>query len=377
MQKIKILRLTTIPLTLNLLLKNQLKYLNNKYEIVAISSPGIDLLEVRNREGVRTIPIKMVRNISLFKDIYSLFKLLFIISRERPLIIHSNTPKASLLSMFAGFILKIPVRVYTITGLRYEGCEGIKRRLLIYIEKITCYFSTHVLCESNGVLNKILLENINLNKVQLLNPSNLNGVDPEYFNPFLSYPNYRSKFKLSTNDFIFLFVGRVSRDKGIFELISAFKKLEVENNNLKLLVLGTLELNELEKKTFYQEIHFSNNIITHEFSRDIRPFLNVCDCLVLPSYREGFPNVILEAGSMGKPVIMSNVNGSEEYICDINGLVFKNKDTNDLYDKMYCLSLNKNSYNSNQIRQRILNNFSSEMVYKELDRFYSKFAILN
>lgn len=371
MKRVKIIRLTTIPLTMNLLLKNQLRFLNQFFEVVLVSSQGEDFAEVISREGVKGVAVKMEREIKILSDIFSLFKLIFLFFKENPKIIHSNTPKSSLLSMFAGWLLRVDLRVYTIGGLRFEGVVGTKRKLLIFIEKITCFFSTHVLCESIGVKNKIEQVGINGEKIFLLSPGNLNGVDTNYFNPNL-YDNIkiRQKFNIPEKEFVFLFVGRIVKDKGVFELLDAFKGLCKVNSNVSLFIVGPNDENGIDFEIFQNLCSNSNKVFYFDFMKDIREFLVLCNCLVLPSYREGFPNVVLEAGSMGKPVIMTNINGHHEYLNGTNGILTKIADSSDLLNKMNLIINNNININPQKIRQFVIENFESTLVYNALLDFY-------
>jgi glycosyltransferase involved in cell wall biosynthesis len=371
MKRLKLIRLTTIPLTMNLLLKNQLRFLNQFFEVILVSSPGNDFNEVQSREGVKGLAIKMEREINLISDIKSLFKLFYLFLIEKPKIIHSNTPKSSLLSMFAGWLLRVDLRIYTIGGLRFEGVFGFKRSILIFIEKITCYFSTHILCESIGVKNKIEQFGVKGKKVYLLSPSNLNGVDTKHFDPNQYDGNkIRKKFNIPQNEFVFLFVGRIVKDKGVFELLEAFKQLCVSNSNTSLYIVGPNDKQGDDFKLFENSYANNNKVYYFDFKNDIREFLVLCDCFVLPSYREGFPNVVLEAGSMGKPVIMTDVNGYHEYLNKSNGLLTKIGDPIDLFDNMVLIKNSIGNYSPIGIRKFVVENFESTIVHGALLEFY-------
>lgn len=371
MKRLKLIRLTTIPLTMNLLLKNQLRFLNQFFEVILVSSPGDDFNEVQSREGVKGLAVKMEREINLITDIKSFFKLFYLFLIEKPKIIHSNTPKSSLLSMFAAWLLRVDLRIYTIGGLRYEGVFGIKRFILIFIEKITCYFSTHVLCESIGVKNKIEKFGVKGKKIYLLSPSNLNGVDTKHFDPNL-YDSYkiREKFNIPQNEFVYLFVGRIVKDKGVFELLEAFKQLCIRNSNTSLYIIGPYDKKGDDFKLFQNLCSRNNKVRYFDFNNDIREFLALGDCFVLPSYREGFPNVVLEAGSMGKPVIMTDVNGHHEYLNESNGLLTTIGDPNNLLDNLELIINTIGNYSPIEIRKFVVENFESSIVHQVLLEFY-------
>jgi glycosyltransferase involved in cell wall biosynthesis len=376
MKKIKLLRITTVPMTLNLLLKNQLIFLSNYFDILAVSSPGLDLEIVKDRENVPTFPINMSREFNLILDIKSFFLLLKLFRLEKPDIVHANTPKASLLSMCISYILRIKIRVYTIGGLRFESEIGIKRKILICAEKLTCYFSTHILCESIGVLEKVQLEKISKKKLYKLSPSNLNGVNESYWDPNLfsniEIDRTRNKFNLTNINFVFIYVGRIIRDKGIFELLNAFIDHNSIYINSRLFILGDFELSDADRFIFDELCYNNRNIHIHGFMSDFRFIMAISNCLILPSYREGFPNVVLEAGCMGLPVIMTKVNGSEEYINAFNGIKIEIANTYQLFESMNFMIKEFKLYNKALIRDNTIKNFSSKLVYESLLEFYNE-----
>jgi glycosyltransferase involved in cell wall biosynthesis len=273
--------------------------------------------------------------------------------------------------MFAAWLLRVDLRIYTIGGLRYEGVFGFKRSVLIFIEKITCYFSTHVLCESIGVKNKIEQFGVKGKKIYLLSPSNLNGVDTKHFDPNLYDNNkIRQQFNIPQNEFVFLFVGRIVKDKGVFELLESYNQLCTRYSNTSLYIIGPNDKQGDDFKLFENLCSRNNKVYYFDFNNDIREFLVLSNCFVLPSYREGFPNVVLEAGSMGKPVIMTNVNGYHEYLNKSNGLLTTIGDSNNLLDKMDLIINTIGNYSPIEIRNFVVENFESTIVHQVLLEFY-------
>ena len=149
----KLIRTATVPISLNVLLKGQLQFLNKNFDVIAISGHDEHLLEVENREGIKTISVAFERQIAPFKDLVSLFKLYKVLKKEKPFIIHSITPKAGLLSMIAGYFANVPIRMHTFTGLVFPTRTGFMQQLLIAMDKILCHFATHIYPEGNGVKN--------------------------------------------------------------------------------------------------------------------------------------------------------------------------------------------------------------------------------
>ncbi|MBP5692300.1 MAG: glycosyltransferase family 4 protein [Bacteroidales bacterium] len=353
MEKKKIIRLTTVPLSLNVFCKDLLKELSKDYEVVAVSSPGKDLEEVAQREGVRTIAIPIERRMSPFKDLKTLFSLIKIFKKEKPAMIHSMTPKAGLLGMMAAKFAGVKVRIHTFTGLVFPSATGIKRRILKFTDKLTCKYATRVIPEGKGVMKDLLENKVTKKPLKVLGNGNVRGVDMNYY--CLGDEVKAKAGNLRKDDvFTFLFVGRVVADKGINELVEAFSKLYDEKPNIRLLLVGGFEegVDPVSEKT-------KDLILNHEgislygWKDDVREFYAASDCFVLPSYREGFPNSVLEAGAMGKPCIVTDINGANEIIVEgENGLIVPPKNAEAIYSAMKRIFEDKDLYNKLQMNAR-------------------------
>mgnify|MGYP003754351161 CR=1 FL=1 len=325
-------------MSLNLLLKGQLMYLNEFYEVTAISGPGKDLEEVRDREKVKIKAIEMSREISIFKDFNALIKLYRYFKKEKPDIVHSITPKAGLLSMIAARLAGVPVRMHTFTGLIFPYRKGVLKFILIWMDRLLAESATHIYPEGKGVKKDLEHYRITSKPLKIIANGNVNGIDAAYFNtsqvPLFTQENLRNSLGIKENDFVFIFVGRLVRDKGINELVAAFKKITEEHQlNLhtkqpKLVLVGPLEqdLDPLKSETL-SEIQNNPHIISVGFQAEVRSYFAISNALVFPSYREGFPNVVLQGLAMELPAIVTNINGCNEIISrGKNGIIIAVKE---------------------------------------------------
>lgn len=332
MNKKKIIRATTIPQSLNAFCRGMLKELSEEYEVVAVSSPGPVLEEVSHREGVRVIGVPMERHISLLKDLRSLWKMWRVMRRERPVMVHSMTPKAGLICMMAAWLARVPRRVHTFTGLVWPTSAGLKRRVLMATDWLTCACATHVIPEGEGVKSDLLNHGITRKDIKVLGYGNVRGIDMEHYSPDAVSPLTGS----ANAGFTFVFVGRIVRDKGINELVSAFDRLHRQHGDIRLILIGPRE-DDLDPvlPTTLERINQGDGIEAVGSQRDVRPYYLSADALVFPSYREGFPNVVIEAGAMGLPSIVTDINGSREIINDgENGVIVPPRDEQALYEAM-------------------------------------------
>ncbi len=426
----KLFRIATVPESLDILLRGQLRYLNQFYDVTAISSGGDELEDLEKREEVKTHAISMKRSISPLWDLLSLWKLYRYFRKEKPTIVHSITPKAGLLAMIAAYLAGVPVRMHTFTGLIFPYKTGMMKYVLILMDKLLCACATHIYPEGKGVKYDLERYRITRKNLNVIANGNVNGIDLHHFDPrsiALDEINLlREHLEVKENDFVFIFLGRIVKDKGVNELISAFKSISelvddkqmnttidnindreqidvaadrkegiAENyfsnissvtglklrnrlgkiiypqhgtssvylipegdivttktadhntplqteslgSNVKLLLVGSMQdkQNPILGLT-RAEIERNPHIIRAGFVKDVRPYLALADCLVLPSYREGFPNAVLQAGAMNLPCIVSDINGCNEIITNgINGLVVPAKSEEKLEKAMLKL----------------------------------------
>ncbi|MBV7440791.1 glycosyltransferase family 4 protein [Weeksellaceae bacterium TAE3-ERU29] len=375
---IKIIRSSTVPVSLDILLKGQLQYLNQFYNIKAVSGKGKNLENVKNREGVEVIELEMQRQISPMKDFISLVKMYFLLKKEKPTIVHSITPKGGLITMLAGKLAGVPVRIHTFTGLIFPYREGFMQKLLIYMDRLLCASATHIFPEGDGVKKNLIKYKITQKPLEIIANGNVNGIDTEHYSKAQISPEIiselKNKYNLKDTDFIYCFVGRLVKDKGITELINAFSS--IKEPNTKLILVGRQEphLDPLDEKTI-QEIESNPNIISVGFQSDIRPFLAVSDCFVFPSYREGFPNVVLQAQSMELPCIVTDISGSNEIIQqNVNGIIINKKDEEALKQSMIELKNNNNFliHLKQNTRNNIIEKYSQKLVWESLHQKYEE-----
>ena len=362
----KIVRAATIGLSLNVFCRGLLKELKEEgYEVVALSSPDADLEEVGEREGVRTVGVAMERRMSPLKDLVSLVKLVSVLKKERPDMVHSMTPKAGLLCMMAAKMTNVPVRVHTFTGLVWPTSTGMMRWVLMLTDKITCACATHVVPEGEGV-KQDLQRCITRKPLKVLGYGNVKGIDLEYWKRSL---NTEKSQRLT-----FVFVGRLVREKGINELVSAFVRLNKEHADTRLLLVGPYEENIdpvlPETKRLIEECGAIEAVGSQ---KDVRPFYEQSDVLVFPSYREGFPNVVIEAGAMELPSIVTDINGSREIIEEgKNGLIVPPCDEQALYAAMRWMveCPEERSRMAENARPMVANRFEQGFVRKCLKEYY-------
>lgn len=376
-KKHKLIRITTVPISLKTLLKGQLKFMSSTYEVIGISSSGNELNEVRSNEEVEVIVVEMTRKISPFKDLKSLYKLYTIFRKEKPYIVHSHTPKAGIVSMLAAKFAGVPHRLHTVAGLPLMEATGNKRKLLNFVEKLTYQCATNVYPNSKGLYD-FILENkfVKKAKLKVLGNGSSNGINTNHFDTNLISSEQKQQLtetlKIKPTDFVFIFVGRLVADKGINELVKAFIKINKKNDNAKLILVGLFEeeLDPLASSTL-EAIENIPNIISVGFQQDVRIYFAISDCLVFPSYREGFPNVVMQAGAMGLSSIVSDINGCNEIIEEgINGEIVPVKDCDALYNSMERM-INNPDWNTS-LRKK-----SREMIVSRYDQAVIWNAILD
>ena len=371
----KLIRITTIPISIEKLLENQLFFMKDYYEVKAISSDKENLERVGKLQKVPVYPVEMTREITPWQDLKALWKLYRYFKKEQPLIVHTHTPKAGTIGMIASKLAGVPNRLHTVAGLPLLETKGNKRKLLNLVEKITYACASKIFPNSNGLKNIITKEGFcKPDKIKIIANGSTNGINTQIFNPEMVSNEEQIHLKktlgITSTDFVFIFVGRLTGDKGINELLLVFRKIAMEFKNTKLLLVGFFETNldPLQKDTL-SEIENNPQVIHVPFQNDVRPYYTVSNILVFPSYREGFPNAILEAGAMGLPTITTNINGCNEIIEDQkNGILIPPKDTDALFTAMKKVMLDPSfrSHLKQNARPMILSRFEQILVWEAL-----------
>lgn len=379
----KLIRVTTLPISMEKLLENQLEFMKSHFEITAIAcseSEGTNLEEYGKKVGMKTFSIEFTRSITPFQDIKTLLKLYKFLKKEKPQIIHSHTPKAGMVSMIAAKLARVPIRIHTVAGLPLEEATGMKKVLLKSIEKITYAAATRVLPNSNGLKNKLLEFNLcSEKKMKIIGKGSSNGINTTYFDPEKiaaeDINNLKKELGFKGDETILIYIGRLVKDKGVNELITTFDAISRTNKNCRLLLLGYYEQDRdpLEDKTI-QLIKQNPSIIELGFIKDIRPYLLLSSFLVFPSYREGFPNVVLQAAAMQLPAIVTDINGCNEIIQNnYNGLIIPKKNPEALKEAILYLIDNKTVLEKMKLSTRnfIQENFDREIIWNELLNLYT------
>lgn len=380
----KLLRVTTVPMSLKTLLKGQHKFMSEKgFEVVGVSSSGQTLQEVHNEEHIKTVVLEMTRTISPIQDLKSLYNFYKLCKKEKPLIVHSHTPKAGIVGMLGAKLAKVPIRLHTVAGLPLMEATGFKRMILDFVEKLTYSCSTGVYPNSKGLYEFIVKNKYApKQKLKVIANGSSNGINTSFFSPSQVSEEKKNELKqqlgVKPNDFVFVFVGRLVGDKGINELVEAFSSLDTAN--VKLLLVGPTEkeLDPLKENTLH-EIQTNPNILSVGFQKDVRPYFAISDALAFPSYREGFPNVVMQAGAMELPSIVSDINGCNEIIVEgENGLIFPPKQVNPLLKAMKQLLENKELYTQlkQNSRRMIVERYEQSVVWEAILQEYNNHIAL-
>jgi glycosyltransferase involved in cell wall biosynthesis len=377
---LKLVRITTVPLSLKYLLGGQLEHMTKFYEVTAISSPGKELDELEAR-GLSVLAVPMTRKITPLSDLRALLWLLIFFRKHRPDIVHTHTPKAGLLGMLAARLARVPVRLHTVAGLPLLERPHWQQGLLGAMERLTYSLADKVLPNSKGLEDIILRKKwCSPSKMQVLANGSSNGVDMDFFDAHPSVKAeaewIRKSLRITERNFIFLFIGRVVKDKGVEELVQAFELLHQQHPQVRLIIVGPQEqdLNPVNERTL-QTIHSHPAIIRTGFKEDVRPYLHLSQALVLPTYREGFPNVLMQAGCFGLPCIATDINGCNEVIVhELNGLLIAPKSMSALLKAMYSLLENKQTYEKmrQNARPLIVDKFRQGVVWDALRNCYEK-----
>ncbi|WP_298350712.1 glycosyltransferase family 4 protein [uncultured Dokdonia sp.] len=350
MSRAKLIRITTVPISLDKLLEGQLAFMKEYYEVTAVSSQEEELKRVASKQGVPYFFLPLTRKITPIQDLKAVYRLYKFLKKEKPEIVHTHTPKAGIVGMLAARLAGVPLRLHTVAGLPLLEATGAKRKILDIVEKLTYRCATKVYPNAQGL--KTIIEALNFTKntkLKVIGKGSSNGIDTTYFSPDYESSDMvdvAKKLHISQTDFTFILVGRLVGDKGVNELVKAFVTVQEKHPETSLLLVGPLEeeLDPLMPST-QETIKTHSKIYTTGYVDDVRPYFAFAKALTFPSYREGFPNVVLQAGAMGLPSIVSDINGCNEIIVNNrNGLIVPVKSSTALEIAMCKLIEDKGLY---------------------------------
>lgn len=382
----KIIRVTTAPISLKVLLSGQMKYMSeNGFEVVMVSSDGKELETVKMNEGCRHHIIPMTRRMTPFGDLRCLWLLYRFFKKEKPAIVHSHTPKAGLLSMLAAKLAGVKIRIHTVAGLRYVTTKGFGRRVLVFMEKLTGKAATHVWPNSYS-LEKFIKDNklVQPSKLEVIGWGSSNGVKLSRYSPGVIKPDklaeIKQQVKFDPSLIYFLSVGRIVHDKGMDELLNAFVRIYNENTKARLLLVGAFEdeVDPVSEKA-RELINTHPGVIMAGWSDAVEYYMHVSFALVHPSHREGFPNVLLQAGAMYCPIICSRIEGNIDIVeHQQTGLIFEVKNEDELFRQMKYAIENPSLIKQYAVtlRQHIEQHFDQPIVHSLLKKKYSELLAL-
>lgn len=394
--KKKIIRAVTVPNSIGFFEEVMIQMQADGYESVVVTSPGplLDEFKIQHPD-IRTIAVEMERHISIIKDTKALLRLINVFHAEKPYMVHSMTPKAGLLCMVAAWMTRVPRRVHTFTGLVWPTAKGLSRRILMLTDWLTCSCATHIIPEGEGVKND-LQNHITRKPMKVLGYGNVQGVDMNFWSRSEEVDSKAAQIR-QKDVFTFVFVGRIVGDKGINELVEAFLRLLEKGKQVRLILVGNYEKHlDPVSDTTQARIDCTPEIqaVGPQYGTDLKAYYAASDCFVFPSYREGFPNTVLEAGAMGLPSIVTDINGSREIIvgelrgkslevreasdnkvryCK-NGMIIPSKDADALYHAMLNMVENKEAREimAANARPMIESRFEQGFVRKCLFEFYNE-----
>jgi glycosyltransferase involved in cell wall biosynthesis len=376
----KLIRITTAPISLKVLLAGQMRFMNeNGFDVLMVSSEGPQLADVLRNEQCRHTVIPMTRAMTPLHDVKCLWQLYRLFKKEKPDIVHSHTPKAGLLAMLAAKLAGVKIRVHTIAGLRFMTSKGNTRRVLVFMEKLTAKAATHVWPNSNSLLEYIKENKLaKPSKLEVISKGSSNGINLDRFSASALKEEKLNEIKKLINYdeklIYFLSVGRIVHDKGIEELLRAFIEVYKKNDRVRMVFVGSFEDEVDPVSNEAKEIMRTHSgVIQAGWNDAVEYFMHLSYALVHPSHREGFPNVLLQAGALYCPIICSRIEGNVDIVDhQKTGLIFEVRNEKELQQslersltdpaamKQYAVNL----------RKKIEDYFDQKIIHRELKKRY-------
>lgn len=372
----KLIRITTVPMALRYLLPGQMRFMaNHGFDVLMISADGQERQAVIDNEQCRHLVVPMTRKITPFSDLKCLLRLIRIFRKEKPDIVHTHTPKAGLLGMLAARLCGVKVRIHTVAGLPLMVERGFKYRLLKTMEKLTYAAANQVWPNSNSLMQYISRHKLcPPSKLSIIAKGSTNGIDINRFSKVNLDVKMIDEVKRQSGydaQYTYLLcIGRLVKDKGIPELVNVFKQLQENNKKLRLLLVGEFEatLDPLPAGTLH-EITANQAIIHINWSNQVEYFMSLAGFFVFPSHREGFPNVLLQAGAMGLPVICSHITGNIDIVTNNEtGLIFESGNEQQLLKLLQYALLHPQHMQTmaSNLQQKVRENYRQENIWQNM-----------
>ena len=375
----KILHVVNISFVIPFYLGDQIDFFKSKGHSISIAcTPSLDFFEYAKQKAFTPVPIDVVRSFSVIKDLKAIFSLTMYLKKNPVDTVVGHTPKGAFIALISASLANISNRVYFRHGLLFETSSGVKRRFLKFIEKFTAYLATKVICVSPSILKISLDQKLSsASKTLIINKGTCNGIDAVYkFNPqnVLSNHNLSADLeaKLESGVRIIGYVGRIVKDKGIVELLEAWKILTKENEKIHLLILGPQEERDALPEEYISFSRSCNSISMPGLIKDIEVHYSIMDIFILPSYREGFPTVVLEASAMELPIICSSKTGCIDSIIESQTGLFTSITPQDIARNIqYLLDHPKEGKEMGKKgRLNVLKNFQQNLIWESLEKKY-------
>ena len=373
-----ILHVVNIYFVIPYFLGGQFEYfreLGYELDVVCSKSPYLDPYAKQHNFGYREIPI--LRSINPIQDFKSIRQICRYIKDRQVGIVVGHTPKGGLLSMVAAWLMRVPKRVYFRHGLVYQTSSGLKRFILMSVDRLASLLATKIVCVSPSVLEQSIKDKLSpAHKQIVLGKGTCSGVDTQgKFNPQNINPEKMSllkqKWGINDSDWIVGYTGRLVRDKGIMELVDAFDLVKVNNPRLKLLLVGMFEERDALPQEVQNWIKNDPQIVWTDFqNEDMEYFYAMMNVYVLMSYREGFPTGTLEAQSMGVPVITTRVTGCCDSIVEGETGVFVSREPEELGKVIKAMSEGEITFSTERTRSWVMDNFDNLRVWEEIKKLY-------
>ena len=361
--------IATVEYSVDAFLYNHLKELSKFYKITVITNNKNKNFLTGKIKGITVIDIKFSRKINLYNDVICLLHLFTIFFTKKFDVITTITPKAGLLGIFAAFFTFVPIRIHCFTGQIWATKFGWKRSFFKFIDKFINCMSTRNIVDGKSQYDFLLSENVISKKKSIVFANgSICGVDLTRFKPNKDTRlRLRKSYDIPNSAFVFLFVGRLNNEKGINDLLSAFKKANLKSAFLFL--VGP------DEENIYLKVKNIKNIIIHEFTASPEDFMTSSNLLCLPSYREGFGNVVIEAAAVGTPSMVSDIYGlSDSVISNKTGLIHKVGDIEQMVILLKTAHHNKLLVKKlgERARARVIKEFNSKLLTEHWVNFYKK-----